>query len=584
MFSRTLILCVLSATALLAATLPDAAQNGDQAQVRALLQQKVNVNATQGDGTTALHWAAFNDDLDLAKLLIDAGAKVNAATRNGAITPLLMACRNGSAPMIELLLKSGADVNSATLTGTTALMMAASSGSADAVKALVDHGANVNAKDFAHGQTALMFAASLNRADAIKMLMAHGADAALISMVTKVEKVRFDRRRQYRAARHARKTASLREKAAPTVKIVPAKTEESETPAEGAKPAAGGKPTAAQQQNRGDRGATTMGGHTALLYAARDGQIDAARALLDGGANVNEVGEEKTTPIVMAIMNGHLDLAKLQLDRGADPNLANVWGLSALYATIDVQWAPYAWFPQPLTTRERVTYLDLMKALLAHGADPNAKLGKETLGSFFRGSLVGRSRWRDALLARRAIGRRRGYAPSRRGRSRSENCNHCRRHGAHGCRRAGLGGQHNSTTVPDSWLAAVQYCLDLGLDVNSVDTKGYTALHGVAFRGDNDLIKFLVGKGAKVDAKAKEGETVADMANGPIKHSILYPETVALLEKLGSTNSHNCRSDQCIVSSEEKRQGAGRPGKTITLKTTRSPRTRRSQVRTKRTP
>jgi hypothetical protein len=112
--------------------------------------------------------------------------------------------------------------------------------------------------------------------------------------------------------------------------------------------------------------------------------------------------------------------------------------------------------------------------------------------------------------------------------------------------------------VPDSWQAAVQYCLDLGIDVNAVDARGYTALHGVAFRGDNDLIKFLVAKGAKVDAKTKAGDTVADMANGPIAHSIPHPETVDLLVSLGSANSNNCRSDQCLVASRE--EGAGGRG------------------------
>ena len=189
---KALIIGVFTGVSLLAASLPDAVQNDDQAAVTALLKQKADVNAAQGDGTTALHWAAFNDNLDLAKTLLAAGANVKATTRDGAITPLMMACRNGSAPMIELLLKAGANPNSSTVTGTTALMMAASSGSADAVKVLLDHGANVNAADLAHGQTALMFAASLNRADTIKVLMAHGANAGMTSMVTKTQVVRFN--------------------------------------------------------------------------------------------------------------------------------------------------------------------------------------------------------------------------------------------------------------------------------------------------------------------------------------------------------------------------------------------------------
>ncbi len=124
---------------------------------------------------------------------------------------------------------------------------------------------------------------------------------------------------------------------------------------------------------------------------------------------------------------------------------------------------------------------------------------------------------------------------------------------------AGLGWAPNNTTVvPDSWRAAVEYCVELGLDVNAIDARGYTALHGVAFRGDNDLIKFLVAKGAKTDVKTKTGDTIADMANGPIPHSIPHADTVALLESLGSTNSHNCRSDQCLVEPQaDKARGRG---------------------------
>lgn len=123
---------------------------------------------------------------------------------------------------------------------------------------------------------------------------------------------------------------------------------------------------------------------------------------------------------------------------------------------------------------------------------------------------------------------------------------------------AGLGwAPNNSTTVPDSWMATVQYCLELGLDVNAVDSKGYTSLHGAAFRGDDELIQFLVAKGANVKAKTKEGDTIADMANGPIAHSIPHPETVTLLEKLGSENSHNCRSDQCVVATKEDQKPKG---------------------------
>jgi ankyrin repeat protein len=523
--------------------LADAVQNSDRAAIRSLLAKKVDVNAPQGDGTTALHWAAFNDDMETAKLLLAAGADVKAATRDGAITPLFMACRNGSAPMIELLLKAGADVNSATETGTTALMMAASAGNPAALNVLLAHGANVNAKDLAHGQTALIFAASLNRGDAIKVLLAHGADPSITSKVTKTERIRFN-------------ADGL---PAPEDQEKKSEVKKAEVKKTGEKTAATGEMPPAQQ-GRGERGATTMGGQTALLYAARDGQMDAARALVENGADVNQGNaEEKTTPIVMAIINGHYDVAKMLLDHGANPNLANVWGLAALYATVDVQWAPYAWFPQPITAQEKVTHLDLMKALIAKGADVNARLGKKIWVRSF-----GDRSWVDPA----------GGTPFWRA-AQSDDVPGMKLLVAAGADpkiattggdtalmvAAGLGwAPNNSTVVPDSWKAAVEYCLELGLDVNAVDAKGYTALHGVAFRGDNDLVKFLVSKGAKTDMKTKAGDTIADMANGPIAHSIPHADTVALLESLGSANSHNCRSDQCLVATQAD-NGRGRGGR-----------------------
>jgi hypothetical protein len=246
------------------------------------------------------------------------------------------------------------------------------------------------------------------------------------------------------------------------------------------------------------------------------------------------------------------------LDHKADPNLANVWGLGALYATIDVQWAPYAWFPQPITSQESITHLELMKALIAQGADVNAKLSKKIWVRSF-----GDRSWVDPV----------GATPFWRA-AQSDDVAAMKLLVASGADpkiattggdtalmvAAGLGwAPNNSTVVPDSWKAAVEYCVELGLDVNAVDARGYTALHGVAFRGDNDLIRFLVAKGAKTDVKTKTGDTIADMANGPIPHSIPHADTVALLEGLGSANSHNCRSDQCLVAPQADR-GRGRGG------------------------
>ncbi len=443
-------------------------------------------------------------------------------------------------------------------------MMAASSGIGAAVKVLLDHGANANAKDLAHGQTALMFAASLNRADAIKVLMAHGADPAVTSLVAKVERDRFNPEtgqpeKPQGDAKADGKSAGKPAAMSDGKTDAKADAKPADQPARfgrraAAAAAAGAdpkNPDQAQQFQRRERGAATIGGQTALLFAARDGQVDAVRALLDGGANINQVSaEEKTTPIVMAIMNGHLDVAKVLLDRGADPNIANAWGLEALYATVDVKWAPYAWFPQPITNHEQITHLELMKALIAHHADVNAKLVKRLWVRSF-----GERSWVDPV----------GATPFwRAAQALDVPAMHLLVDAGADPKTATTGGDtalmvaaglgwapNNTTTAPDSWMAAVKYCLELGIDVNAVDTKGYTALHGAAFRGDNEVIQFLASKGADVKVKTKLGDTVADMANGPIAHSIPHPETVTLLEKLGSVNSHNCRSDQCVVATKE---------------------------------
>ena len=182
---------VSTGTLVLAASdtrVPDAAEKGDRNAVGSLIEQKADVNTAQGDGTTALHWAAYKDDVEMAKMLLAAGANVKAVTRDGSITPLIMACRNGDAAMIQAMIAAGANPNAADEHGTTPLMAAASSGSADALKALIADGAAVNAREGAHGQTALMFAAALGREAAIRVLTANGADPEITTKTEKLPK------------------------------------------------------------------------------------------------------------------------------------------------------------------------------------------------------------------------------------------------------------------------------------------------------------------------------------------------------------------------------------------------------------
>jgi ankyrin repeat protein len=559
---KTFFAALLAAASLLAATndirLAGAAMRGDRDQVRSLLKQRAPVNAAQGDGATALHWAAYNDDLEMLKMLLAAGADVKATTREGAITPLLMACVGGNAAMIEALLNAGADANSKKANGTTALMTASASGSAEAVKVLLDHGADVNARESAHGQTALMFAAALNRDRVIKVLTSHGASVDIATEVRKLERVRFDQDGNIVEDRPAAKPVG-----APDPKAEEAARAELDSLARavgfktaeyrpGAASAKRGGAKAGDVAARGPRkiGADFMGGMTALLYATREGHLAAARALVEAEADVNQVNGDKISPLVMAIMNGHYELGKYLLDHGADPNIAATNGLTALYATIDVQWAPKTWYPQPHTDQEQVTYLDLMKALLRRGANVNAAVSEKL---WFR-SFTNDYTWVDPA----------GATPFWRA-AQASDIAAMRLLVAHNAdtktkskagdtplmAAAGIGWAANwSVNAPYPALDAVKYCVELGNDVNTADLLGYTALHGAAYLGNNEIVNYLVSKGAKVDVKSKAGDTVADMANGPTRFGQPHLETVALLEKLGSANSHNCRSDQCVIAAK----------------------------------
>jgi uncharacterized protein len=571
--------------------LADAAMQGDRAAVKSLLQQKADVNAPEGDGATALHWAASNEDLEMVKLLLAAGANVNAATRDGGVTPLFMACTSGNAPIIEALLNAGASAKSTKPNGTTVLMTAAASGSVNALKALLDHGAEINAKESVHGQTALMFAAALNRVEAVKFLAQHGADVNAASKIAKLERVRFDQDGNVvetpaggataggRGGRGGRGRGAAAAGPAPA----PAKTTDEEDAANDAEAAAVAAKTAkaaaesdldllarsfglksaearfaTPKAKAGDIaaraprrvGAEVMGGMTALLYAAREGHTDTARALVEAGANVNALNGDKYSALVMAITNGHLDMAKYFLDHGADPNLATNADLPALYATIDVQWAPHTWFPQPSTEQEKVSYLDLMKAEMEHGANVNAKVGEKL---WFR-SFTNDYTWIDPAGA---------TAFWRAAQSSDVAAMHLLvEHGAdpkmpttsgdtplHAA--AGIGWAANwSVNAPVPLVDAVKYCVELGNDVNATDNRGFTPLHGAAYLGNNEMVNYLVSKGAKVNVKSKAGDFAADMANGPTRFGLPHLDTVALLEKLGSPNSHNCRSDQCVVQSK----------------------------------
>ena len=407
----------------------DAAMQGNRDAVRALLKEGADVNTALGDGMTALHYAALKHDVELAKMLLYAGANVKATTRIGGYTPLLVASRDGDVPMIDALLAGGADAGAATTNGTTALMFAAASGRVEAVKALVAHGADVNAKEPVKGETALTFAAANGRADVIRELTAHGADVRVRTKVQDLSAFAKEELQAFAALRGAQQGGrGGRGEAAPAPKpsaetkpgagtkpaaeVSPAaetKAAAETKPAAQTKPAAEAKPAAdpkaaaaatpAAPAGRGrGRGADPLkqipglerqfnytelvghwGGLSPLHLAARQGELEAVQALVEAGADVNQPGAgDHVTPMLIAIINGHFDLASYLLERGADPNLAQDNGVTPLYAVVNCQWSDKALYPQPRAyEQQKRSYLQLMEALIRKGANVNARLTKK---------------------------------------------------------------------------------------------------------------------------------------------------------------------------------------------------------------
>lgn len=567
------------------APLADAAMRRDSARVRLLLKQGADVNASQGDGMTALHWAALHGDAAQARMLVTAGARLDARTRNGSYTPLHLASRGGRAAAVVALLDAGADANAGTASGgATALHLAAGNGDTAVIAALLAHGARIDAREANFGQTPLMWAAAAGRVPAMRVLLGGGADLQATSTVTDMAA----QEKAWGAAQAARnkRMAAMRAAEQPP-KPVADTAARAVTPNAGSGAAAAEvpketAPAGARADSAQARALTygqlvgNSGGLTPLLFAVRQGHADAVDALLAAGADVNQVSAgDHTSPLLMATINGHFDLAKHLLEKGADPKLASDAGTTPLYATINVQWAAKSLYPQPTAQyQQQLTYLELMEALIKAGADVNARLSKHLWFMSFNFDLLGVNTegatpfWRAAygldipamklLLAhgadpkvptRKPAGRQRGIGG---GPPKDESglppipVGGPGVYAIHAASGVGYGegfAANSHRHAPDAWIPAVRFLVEeLGADVNARDHNGYTPLHHAAARGDNALIEYLVSKGADIRAVSRGGQTVADMANGPVQRIPPFPETVALAEKLGSKNNHKCQS------------------------------------------
>ncbi|WP_420632527.1 ankyrin repeat domain-containing protein [Candidatus Palauibacter sp.] len=559
------------------APVADAAMRGDLVAVQSLLDAGEDVNGARGDGMTALHWAAMKGRLDLAELLLDAGADLEAGTRLGRHTPLHVASRAGQTSLVEALLQAGADAAATTSTGATPLHFAATAGSPLAIEALVRHGADPDAREPEWGQTPLMFAAAAGRAGGVRALLGVGADPALAAYVLDI--VARDAWDQLdRRERNARVAALRVGQASPP----PGDREPAPMPADGAGPglqpvrlADPEEPTCSGCLGNYADLVGSHGGLTALLLAAREGHEDVAFSLLESGADIDQRSPaDGTTPLLMAMINGHFDLAMRFLADGADPRLASNAGATPLYAALNMHWAPKARHPQPTDVHQQEwAYLDVMRTLLEAGVDPNVRLKKSLWFTTYNRDLLGVDRtgatpfWRaahaldiDAMKLLLEYGADPTLATTRvperqygRGGDDTDHSGlepipvggpavypiHAAAGVGYGQGFAGNSHRH----VPDGWLPAMKFLVEeLGADVNARDHNGYAPAHHAAARGDNEMILYLVEKGADVTLVARNGQTTVDLANGPVQRVQPFPETIALLESLGAKNNHRCVS------------------------------------------
>lgn len=411
------------------------------------------INATQGDGATALHWAAYWGELEIVDLLLGRGAKADVADDHG-ITSLWLAAANNAPDIVGRLLTSGGNANAAHSSGETALMAASRTGNHAAVRHLLAAGARVDAQERARGQTALMWASAQGHTAIVKALIAAGAGLHQRSRA---------RRQLVNSTGNADYTGVME---------------------------------------------VEQGGYTPLLFAVRGNHLDAVRALLASGANVNDTSADRTSALVIAAHSGHREMARLLLEAGADPN-ADGSGYTALHIAV------------------RRGDVDVVTALLARGADPNARVIRAT---------PARRISDDVALPREVVGSTPLWLAARYG--------HVHILEALGnAADPALTGNDGSTPLmmaigrdPRVSLEAARHLINRGADVRASDELGDTALHRAASAGFDEIVRLLVDKGASVDARNHQGQSPLAMTRrrGGRDGIVDHQTTAALLRELGA--------------------------------------------------
>lgn len=441
-----------------ASPLIDAVRKSDRAAVRQLLQKKADVNAASADGTTALIWAAQLNDLESAKLLLGAGANVRSANRYG-VTPLQAAAINGDPALITALLKAGADPNAILPEGETVLMTAARTGRVEALTALIEGGARLDGQEKWFGETPLIWAAAEDHAAAVELLVRRGADVNGPSA-----------KQNYRSRRAGQSVLAL-------------------------------------------------GSWTPVMYAARQGAHDSLRALIEAGADLNLVDPDGATALVIAIINANYDEATLLVEKGADPNIGDKEArMAALYAAVDMHRLAIGHGRPNTKPSGQLDAVDLIKVLLAKGANPNARLsaplmqrhhtgGDRALGDgstpFMRAAKSGDVAVMRLLLAA-------GADPLLKQPNQTTAL----------MLAAGLGWRDGSPAAPSydqgseqDAIEAIKLCMQAGIDINAATNTGETALHAaITGRSAESIVRFLVESGANLNAKNKQGRTPLDVA------------------------------------------------------------------------